>query len=79
MSEGPKEITAKDVKALRGALPEAATLSYSCTDGVTPNFDLSLQGQVIVAAKQKAVIAIVPATDPNLALANMTVGGRKEK
>jgi H2-forming N5,N10-methylenetetrahydromethanopterin dehydrogenase-like enzyme len=71
------KVTFKDLKALRGALPEVATFSYSCTDGVTLNFDLSLQGQVIVAAKQKGVIAIVPSTDPNLALANKRGEGDK--
>src|SRR5438128_1318022 len=61
-------ISFKDTKALRGALPQATTFTYSFREG-KKNFDLEATGQVIVAVKQKGVLLIVPANDTNLALA----------
>jgi len=66
-------VTFKNLKPLRGSPPAAATFSYSYREGLTKNLDLTPDAQVLAAAKGKAVIAIVPATDANLALAKKTL------
>jgi hypothetical protein len=71
-------ITFKEPKALRGALPQAMTFSYSFREG-RKNFDLEATGQVIVAVKQKGVLVIVPATEANLALARKPIEAPRDK
>ena len=70
-------IAFKDAQALRGTVPDGAKFSYSFREGTTRNLDLKAQGEVIVAAKGKGVIAIVPATEANLALAKKASGDGK--
>jgi hypothetical protein len=62
------EVTFKEAKALRGAVPEAAKFSYSCREGAS-NMDLKAEGPVLVAVKGKGVTAVVPATEDNVAFA----------
>jgi hypothetical protein len=62
------EVTFKDVKALRGAVPGTAKFSFSYREGETQQMDLAAKGTVLVAVRQKGVSAVVPATDANLAL-----------
>jgi hypothetical protein len=70
-------VTFQDTKALRGKVPETATFSYSFRRGTTKNLDLKAAGQVLVAVKQKGVLVVVPATEPNLALAKQVIEGVK--
>ena len=69
----------KDTKALRGTVPGGATFNYSFREGTTKNLDLDAAGAVLVAVKQKGVLAIVPATDTNLALAKKALEAPKDK
>jgi hypothetical protein len=62
------DITFKDVEALRGT-PAGKKFAYTYKKGTTRNLDLGVKGRVVVAVKQKAVTALVPATEANLALA----------
>ncbi len=71
-------ITFKEAKALRGTVPGAATYSYSFREG-RKNLDLEAAGQVLVAVKQKGVLAIVPASEANLAVAKKAIEAPKEK
>jgi hypothetical protein len=70
-------VSFKDAKALRGAVPEGATFSYSFRKGTTKNLELNADGPVLVAVKGKGVSVIVPATEANLALARKAVGDSK--
>jgi hypothetical protein len=71
------KVVFKEAKALRGTVAEDATYSYTYRKGTTKNLDLQETGMVLVAVKQKAATAIVPATDANLALAKKFLEGGK--
>ena len=71
-------VTFKDAKALKGAVPEAA-LSYSFREGSAMNLGLEVKGKVLVATKGKGVLAIVPANEANLILAKKAIEAAKEK
>ena len=67
------QVTFKNIKPLRGAAPASPTFSYSYREGATEQMDLMAAGTVVVAARQKGVSVVVPATEANLALARKTL------
>lgn len=64
---------------MKGTVADGGKYSYSHKEGVTENLDLEATGKVLVAAKGKGVLAVVPATEANLALAKKVIDGEKEK
>jgi hypothetical protein len=71
------EVTFKEARALRGVLPEAAKFAYSHREGAR-NMDLKAEGPVLVAVKGKAVTAVVPATEDNVAFARKAFEAREK-
>jgi hypothetical protein len=61
------EVSFKEAKPLRGKAGEKV-YGYTYREGATKNVDLGATGRVLVAVKDKDVLAIVPATEANLAL-----------
>ena len=68
----------KDAKILKGKLP-AGPLSFSYREGGSMNWDLDAKGKVLIAANGKGVLAIVPATEANLALVKKATDAVPEK
>ena len=67
----------KDAKALHGELPKAKSFSFSYRQGKTGVMDLAAKGRVLVAVKGGQVLAVVPATRANLAVAKKAMGAKK--
>lgn len=61
------EITFKSVKALRGK-SEEKVYRYGYREGSVKNLEFGEKGRVIVVVKEKGVLAIIQATEANLAL-----------
>jgi len=72
------EVTFKDAKAVRGTVPAVKAFGYGYREKAKQNLDLEAAGPVLVAVKWKGVVAVVPATEANLELAEKSVPAQKK-